>query len=85
MAEVKIYRTTYCPYCNMAQRLFDEMGVEYEKIDVTHDDEMRHKLVEMTGQRTVPQIFINGTAVGGFTDLQALKNAGKLQELLDND
>ncbi len=83
MANVKIYRTTYCPYCNMAERLFDEMGVEYEEIDVTNDPETRMKLVEETGMRTVPQIFVNGQPLGGFTDVKALRDSGKLQELLD--
>ncbi len=82
MADVKIYRTTYCPYCNMAKRLFQEMGVEFEEIDVTYDDETRHKLVERTGMRTVPQIFIDDQSVGGYTDVKALKDSGKLEELL---
>jgi glutaredoxin 3 len=82
MADVKIYRTTYCPYCNMAKRLFQDMGVDYEEIDVTTNDEMRHKLVEETGMRTVPQIFVNGESVGGYTDVKALKDSGKLQEML---
>lgn len=83
MADVIIYRTTYCPYCNMVQRLFDELEVEYEKIDVTHDAEMRDKLIEETGMRTVPQVFIKGEAVGGYTDVKALQEEGKLQEMLD--
>jgi glutaredoxin 3 len=83
MAEVKIYRTTYCPYCNMAKRMFQEMGVDYEEIDVTTDDDLRNKLVEETGMRTVPQIFIDGESVGGYTDVQALKDSGKLQDMLE--
>ena len=82
MADVVIYRTQYCPYCDMAKRLFDEMGVEYEQIDVSNDAEERKRLVERTGQRTVPQIFINDVAVGGFTDVQALKRTGELQKML---
>lgn len=82
MADVKIYRTQYCPYCNMAERLFDQLGVDYEEIDVTNDDEMRTKLVERTGMRTVPQIFINGEPVGGYTDVRALQQSGKLDDML---
>jgi glutaredoxin 3 len=82
MADVIIYRTEYCPYCDMAKRLFDEMGVEYEQIDVSNDAEERKKLVERTGQRTVPQIFIDDVAVGGFTDVQALKRTGELEKML---
>lgn len=83
MADVKIYRTNYCPYCDRAERLFDEMGVDYEEIDVTHDDETRDELLERTGMRTVPQIFIDGEIVGGYDEVRALKSQGKLQELLD--
>lgn len=82
MSDVKIYRTQYCPYCNMAERLFDELGVEYEEIDVTHDDEKRAELVETTGMRTVPQIFIKGEPVGGYTDVRALQKSGELAEML---
>lgn len=82
MADIKIYRTTYCHYCNLAQRLLDELGLEYEKIDVTQDAEKREELIEHTGMRTVPQIFINGESVGGFTDLKALHDSGELDELL---
>lgn len=82
MADVIIYRTTYCPYCNMAERLFDDMGVEYDEIDVTHDHEARTRLVEQTGMRTVPQIFIRGEPVGGYTDVRALKQSGELEKML---
>lgn len=82
MADVIIYRTTYCQYCNMAERLFEQIGADYEKIDVTNDHDMRLKLVEQTGMRTVPQIFIKGEPVGGYTDVKALHDAGKLEEML---
>ena len=82
MAEVLIYRTTYCGYCDMAKRLFTELGVTFQEIDVTTDHEMRHKLVEMTGRRTVPQIFIDGVSVGGYTDVAALQRSGELAQML---
>lgn len=82
MAEVIIYRTQYCGYCDMAKRLFTKLGVEFEQIDVSTDPEMRAKLLELTGQRTVPQIFINGVSVGGYTDVAALHKSGELAELL---
>ena len=85
MADVTIYRTNYCPYCDRAERLFKEMGVDFEEIDVTHDAEARDKLLERTGMRTVPQIFINGENVGGYDDVRALKSQGKLQKLIDGD
>ena len=81
MAEIKIYRTTYCPYCDMAKNLFRKMDVEFEEIDVTSDPAMRKKLVEMTGGlRTVPQIFIDGEPIGGYTDALALYQKGELQQ-----
>ncbi|MEC9399823.1 MAG: glutaredoxin domain-containing protein [Myxococcota bacterium] len=82
MSEVKIYRTTYCPYCDMAERLFKQLDVAVEKIDVTDDQEKRMWLVKETGQRTVPQIFIDGKSIGGFTDANALYQKGELQKLL---
>lgn len=82
MAEVIIYRTTYCPYCDMAERLFAQLGVTVQKIDVTHDAEQRKKLVALTGQRTVPQIFIDGESIGGFSDANALHQRGQLKPML---
>jgi len=81
MSDVKIYVTEYCGYCKMAERLLTEMNIEYEEIDVTHDAEQRMELVERTGKRTVPQIFIHDQPIGGFTDLKALKDSGKLAEM----
>jgi glutaredoxin 3 len=57
------------------------MDIDYEEIDVTHDHEERMALVERTGKRTVPQIFIRDESIGGYTDLKALKDSGKLDEL----
>lgn len=82
MAEVIIYRTTYCPYCDMAERLFKQLNVDVKKIDVTEDQEMRNKLVSITGQRTVPQIFIDGQSIGGYSDARALHSKGELQKML---
>jgi glutaredoxin 3 len=83
MADVTIYRTKYCPYCDMAERLFDSLDVDYEEIDVTEDDETRQELVDRTGQKTVPQIFIGGESVGGYDDVRELKDRGELEEMLD--
>lgn len=84
MADVEIYRTAYCPYCDMAEQLLDDMDVDYDEIDVTDDQETREELVERTGQQTVPQIFIDGTSVGGYDDLRELKAEGELEEMLDD-
>jgi glutaredoxin 3 len=79
---VKIYTTTYCGYCVRAKDLLTRKGVKYEELDVTGNDEMRAKLVEMSGQRTVPQIWIGDTHVGGYSDLARLESEGRLDPLL---
>ena len=83
MTTVKVYTTTYCGYCDRAKSLLKKKGVEYEEIDVTGDDDLRIKLVEMSGgMRTVPQIWVGETHVGGFDDLSELDRSGKLDEML---
>jgi glutaredoxin 3 len=83
MANVEIYVTTYCPYCVKAKRLLDAKDVDYTVIDVTNDDAAREELVAKSGgRRTVPQIFINGQAIGGSDDLHALEEKGELDKLL---
>ena len=83
MAKVEVYTTTYCPYCVRAKQLLDAKDVDYTEVDVTGNDEARIKLVEMSGGRkTVPQIFINGVSIGGYDDMRALEESGKLDALL---
>lgn len=82
MAEVDIYTTDYCPFCTHAKKLFASIDQPYTEIDVTHDDEKRQWLVSTTGQRTVPQIFIDDQPIGGFSEAQTLHLSGKLKELL---
>jgi len=84
MAKVEIYTTDYCPYCKKAKALLDKKGIEYEEIDISHDEPtMRAKLAQMTGGRSsVPQIFINGESIGGSDDLMELNSSGKLDEML---
>jgi glutaredoxin 3 len=82
MKPVKIYTTPYCPYCVKAKRLLTRKNVSYEEIDVAGDDDARERLTQQTGMRTVPQIFIGDTCVGGSDDLHALEAAGKLDAML---
>jgi glutaredoxin 3 len=80
--KVVMYSTPYCPFCTMAKRLLKQEQIPFEEIDVAGDHERRRWLLTATGQRTVPQIFINGRSIGGFDELSALARRGKLPELL---
>ena len=83
MSKVTMYSTGVCPYCQMAERLLHSKGVAtIEKIRVDLEPERRVEMMEKTGRRTVPQIYIGETHVGGYDDLAALDRAGKLDELL---
>jgi glutaredoxin 3 len=82
MPDVTIYTTRVCPYCIAAKRLLTARGVPFTEVDVTGDDAKRAWLVEATGRRTVPQIFIGGEAIGGYDDLAALDGSGQLAEKL---
>jgi glutaredoxin 3 len=84
-AEVKIYVTTYCGYCHAAKALLEQRGVRFQEIDCTNDPETRRWLIDQTGQRTVPQIFIGGVPVGGFSELSGLDRAGRLRAILAGD
>jgi glutaredoxin 3 len=76
-----MYTTTWCGYCVRAKALLDKRGIEYEEIRMDDDPAFRQKLLDMTGHWTVPQIFIDDRAIGGFTELSALDRAGRLDDL----
>ena len=80
--EVVIYRIRICPYCVMAAKLFDRRGTPYREIYLDGQDEQRSALIERTGWRTVPQIFIGDRFVGGFDDVARLERSGALDGLL---
>jgi glutaredoxin 3 len=82
MATVKVYTKSNCAYCVRAKALLDRKGIAYEEIDAGHDDALRSWLVETTGQRTVPQIFVGERSLGGFSDIDALDRQGKLDAIL---
>ena len=81
-AKVVMYTTTVCPYCIRAKMLLNKKGVPFEEVNVSGDDAKRAWLVETTGRRTVPQIFINDEPIGGFDDMHALARAGELDKKL---
>jgi glutaredoxin 3 len=82
MSKVEIYTTPWCPYCHAAKSLLDDKHVPYEEIDAS-DDAVRTAMIERAnGRRTVPQIFIGETHVGGYDDMAALDRRGQLDPLL---
>ncbi len=82
MLPVVVYSTLICPYCIRAKMLLKERDIPYTEIDVTSDPDKRAWLVEKTGRRTVPQIFIGEEAIGGFDELRALDRSGELAKKL---
>jgi glutaredoxin 3 len=77
-----MYTTAVCPFCQMAERLLQSKGAEIDKIRIDLDPAQRAAMMEQTGRRTVPQIYIGDTHVGGYDDLAALDRAGGLDPLL---
>lgn len=82
MKDVRVYSTQICPYCVRAKLLLEERGIPFQEIDVTRDPDTRAWLVETTGRRTVPQIFIGDEPIGGFDDLRELDRSGELKRKL---
>ena len=83
MQAVKMYTTAVCPFCVQAKRILKSKGVEaIEEVRIDTDQSARLKMMELTGRRTVPQIFIGQTHVGGCDDLVALDGSGGLLPLL---
>ena len=83
-AQVTMYATDWCPFCVRAEKLLVSKGANVKKINVEDQPDRRAEMVEMTGRRTVPQIFIGDRHVGGHDDLVALERAGDLDALLKN-
>lgn len=76
--KVTIYTTSRCPYCSMAKRLFDEQNIAYEEIDIEAQNIGREEMEKIGKSMTVPQILIDGNPIGGYDDLLALYQSGKL-------
>jgi glutaredoxin 3 len=82
-AAVVIYTTGYCPYCSRAKSLLSQKQAAFKEVDVEDRPDIRAWLVQASGQRTVPQVFVNGKPLGGFTDIAALDRKGELDRLLE--
>jgi len=79
---IDLYSSRWCGFCMRAKMLLDSKGVEYNEIDVDQDSALRAQMMQRSGRRTVPQIFIDEVHVGGCDDLYALERGGQLDELL---
>ncbi|PWQ98756.1 glutaredoxin 3 [Leucothrix arctica] len=84
-AQVVMYSTRFCPFCMRAKSLLKSKNVEFENIDVGNDKSLWQKMEKLSGQNTVPQIFVNGKALGGFDDINHLDRQGKLDALLNTE
>lgn len=80
---VKIYTTSWCPYCRNAKFLLDNKNVSYEEINIEEKGVSREDLSKITGGMSVPQIVINNEAIGGFDNLWALDRSGELDKKLN--
>ena len=82
MSRIQIYTTRWCGYCVRAKTLLDGKGIAYEEITLDDDPAFRRNLQELTGGWTVPQILIDGTPIGGYTELWRLEKSGQLDARL---
>ena len=83
MKKITLYSTRTCGLCRAAKSLLDDKGIFYKEIDISSDPELRGQMMtKANGSRTVPQIFINDTHLGGFSDLYSLQQSGTLDKLL---
>lgn len=83
MAQITIYKKDPCPYCDRAINFLNAKGLKYDMIDLTGKQDEIDRIKSETGWRTVPIILINGKLVGGYTDLKALDEEGKLTAMLE--
>jgi len=82
MANIVMYSTDYCPYCTRARALLASKQVSFQEIRIDEEPVKREEMINRSGRRTVPQIFIDGQHIGGCDDLYALESQGHLDELL---
>ena len=83
MAEIVLYSKQSCPYCTLAKSLLNQKGQVWTEIDIETESGRREEMIERSGRRTVPQIFIGDRHIGGFDDLKALDERGELDPLLE--
>jgi len=82
MPKITVYTTEPCSYCVRVKRLLDAREVEFTEINLSKDADGRSQLVERTGMMSFPQVIVDGTLIGGFTEVQAAAESGRLDKLL---
>ena len=82
VADIVVYSTERCSYCVMAKKLLESKGLTYREIDVSHDEALLQEMVERSGRRSVPEIFIDDDFIGGYDDLARLNATGELDRRL---
>lgn len=85
MAHVEVFTSPFCGYCTSAKALLKRKGVAFEEVDIMADPSRQPEMIQRSGRRTVPQIFIDGQSVGGSDDIHALDREGKLDALLGTE
>ena len=85
MPKIEIYTKNFCPYCSMAKRALNKLGLKAEEIDVTWSLALQREMQELSQRRTVPQIFIDDVHLGGYEDLMAAITRGELDEFLSQE
>lgn len=81
-ADILVYTTGWCPFCMRAKALLDRKGYPYRELNVEDEPALREEMMKRSGRRTVPQVFVGETHVGGFDELNALDRAGRLDSLV---
>ena len=84
MADVTVYSADWCPYCNRAKKLLESKNIEFEEINVDEVPGKREEIMAKTGQKTIPQIFIKGEFIGGFSELSQMNESGDLDKRLQS-
>tara|TARA_R110002072_G_scaffold112331_1_gene241291 strand:+ start:2448 stop:2717 length:270 start_codon:yes stop_codon:yes gene_type:complete len=82
MPEVIMYSSQYCPFCFRAKSIFQQKSVTFKELDVDANPQLRKEMMEKSGQRTVPQIWVGELHIGGCDDLMTIQRSGELDELL---
>lgn len=85
MAEIIMYSTQYCSYCDRARQLLYQKNANFHEIRIDEDPSKKPEMIAKSGRHTVPQLFINGKAIGGCDDLYDLERNGQLDQLLNKE